>query len=148
MFTERFSNDDVVHRLAKVAAMSAVAACVVAAPDVWGSVVEFAVAYVALRLVLIGLNVRAWRDVREPRDATAVYVVGCGLGVAFWVASLAVEGDAPVAPCVAGGAIELLVRSSGGGASATLRFVSSTSVVTRSSRRVAAVRTSSRDSFG
>ena len=83
MYTERFDTDDVVHRLGKAAAMFAVAAVAFAAPEARGpGAVEFALAYLALRLVLVGMYVRAWRHIPEVRSATTVYLAGFGLGAA------------------------------------------------------------------
>jgi low temperature requirement protein LtrA len=109
MYAERFDTDDVVHRLAKAAAMFAVAAVAFAAPEARGpGAVEFAVGYLALRLVLVGLYVRAWRHIPEVRGATTVYVAGFGLGAACWAVSLALPSDARPVLWVIGGAIELL----------------------------------------
>src|SRR6476661_10149850 len=56
LYTERFETDDVVHRLAKAVAMFAVAAAAFVVPTVRdGGATEFVVAYLAVRLVLIGL---------------------------------------------------------------------------------------------
>lgn len=109
MYAERFDTDDVVHRLAKAAAMFAVAAVAFAAPEARGpGAVELAVGYLALRLVLVGLYVRAWRHIPEVRGATTVYVAGFGLGAACWAVSLALPSDARPVLWVIGGAIELL----------------------------------------
>jgi low temperature requirement protein LtrA len=109
MYTERFDTDDVPHRLTKAAAMASVAALAFVAPDARGDgAVELALAYVAMRAVLVVLYVRAWRHVPEVRSATAVYIVGFTLGAACWAASLAVEGDGRTALWVAGLAIELV----------------------------------------
>src|SRR4051812_32396045 len=81
MYTERFDTDDVPHRLTKAAAMVAVAGVAYTAPHARGeSAVEFAVAYCAMRVVLIALYVRAWRHVVEVHSAIAVYLVGFSLG--------------------------------------------------------------------
>lgn len=109
MYTERFDTDDVVHRLTKAAAMAAVAGIAYAAPDVRGDgAVEFAVAYVAMRAVLIGLYLRAWRHVVEVRSAISVYLVGFSLGAACWAASVFVDGELRIALWLAGLAVELL----------------------------------------
>lgn len=109
MYAERFDTDDVVHRLCKAGAMFAVAAVAFAAPDVRGpGAVVFVVAYVVLRVVLVGLYLRAWRHVPDMRHATGVYLVGFGAGAACWAASLAVDPGQRPALWVAGGAVELL----------------------------------------
>ena len=59
LYTERFETDDVVHRLAKAVAMFAVAATALLVPTVrHGGGNDFAVAYLAVRLVLVGLYLR------------------------------------------------------------------------------------------
>ncbi|MBV8981175.1 MAG: low temperature requirement protein A [Acidimicrobiia bacterium] len=94
MYTDRFDTDDVPHRLTKAAAMVGVAGLAYTATDArGGGAVEFALAYVAVRLVLIGLYVRAWRHVIEVRSAITVYIVGFSLGAACWAASVFVEGE-------------------------------------------------------
>ena len=108
MYTERFDTDDVPHRLTKAAAMIAVAGLAFAAPNVRGdTAIEFALAYCAMRVVLIGLYVRAWRHVVEVRSAIAVYLVGFSLGAGCWAASALVEGGGRTALWVAGVMIEV-----------------------------------------
>jgi low temperature requirement protein LtrA len=108
MYTERFDTDDVPHRLTKAAAMVAVAGVAYAAPEAMGEgSVEFALAYVAMRVVLIALYARAWRHVREVRSATAVYLLGFSLGAACWAVSVFVHGDGRTALWVIGLALEM-----------------------------------------
>ena len=109
MYAERFDTDDVVHRLSKAAAMFAVGAVAFAAPMVRTTgAVGFAAAYLALRLVLVGLYVRAWRHLPDMRHASRVYVIGFGMGAACWAVSLVVPSDVRPVLWLAGGAIELL----------------------------------------
>src|SRR3954468_6047458 len=73
LYTERFETDDVVHRLAKAVAMFAVAAGALLVPTVReGGADDFVVAYLAVRLVLIGLYQRAWRHVPEVHGALRI----------------------------------------------------------------------------
>ena len=114
MFTQRFDTDDVVHRLAKAAAMVAVAAVAFAAPRARGAgAVEFALAYLCLRLVLVGLYLRAWRHVPDVRHATVVYLSGFGLGAGLWAASLLVPPGVRPAMWIAAGTVELLTPLAG-----------------------------------
>jgi low temperature requirement protein LtrA len=109
MYAERFDTDDVPHRLTKAAAMVAVAGLAYTAPDARGDgAVEFALAYLAMRAVLIGLYVRAWRHFLEVRSAIAVYLVGFSLGAACWAASVFVQGDLRTALWVAGVVVEVV----------------------------------------
>ena len=108
LYTERFETDDVVHRLAKAVAMFAVAAAALVVPTVReGGANEFVVAYLAVRLVLIGLYLRAWRHVPEVHGALRIYLAGFTLGAACWAASLFVTSNARVALWVIGALIEL-----------------------------------------
>ena len=114
MYAERFDTDDVVHRLSKAAAMFAVGAVAFAAPTVRTTgAVGFAAAYLALRLVLVGLYLRAWRHLPDMRHASGVYVIGFGAGAACWALSLVVPSDARPLLWLAGGAIELLTPVAG-----------------------------------
>src|SRR5688572_27698848 len=108
MYTERFDTDDVPHRLIKAAAMVAVAGVAYTVPDARAeSAVEFALAYSAMRVLLISLYVRAWRHVVQVRSATAVYIVGFSVGAACWAASVFVEGEARTALWVSGLVVEV-----------------------------------------
>src|SRR3954447_1365536 len=108
LYTERFETDDVVHRLAKAVAMFAVAAAALLVPTVReGDADEFVVAYLAVRLVLIGLYLRAWRHVPEVHGALRIYLSGFTLGAACWAASIFVTSNARVVLWVIGAVIEL-----------------------------------------
>jgi low temperature requirement protein LtrA len=108
LYTERFQTDDVVHRLAKAVAMFAVAAAALVVPTVReGGANQFVVAYLAVRLVLIGLYLRAWRHVPEVHGALRIYLAGFTLGAACWAASIFVTSNARVALWVIGAVIEL-----------------------------------------
>ena len=109
MYTERFDTDDVPHRLTKAVAMLAVAGLAYTAPDARGDgAVQFALAYVAMRVVLIGLYLRAWRHVPEVRSAISVYLVGFSLGAACWAASVFVQGDRRIVLWVTGVLVEVV----------------------------------------
>src|SRR3954447_6817769 len=108
LYTERFETDDVVHRLAKGVAMFAVAAGALLVPTVReGGANEFVVAYLAVRLVLIGLYLRAWRHVPEVHGSLRIYLSGFTLGAACWAASIFVTSNARVVLWVIGAVIEL-----------------------------------------
>jgi low temperature requirement protein LtrA len=108
LYTERFETDDVVHRLAKAVAMFAVAACALLVPTVRESDAnDFVVAYIAVRLVLIGLYLRAWRHVPEVHGALRIYLSGFTLGAACWAASLFVDNNVRVVLWIIGAVIEL-----------------------------------------
>lgn len=90
-YATAFDNDDVVYRLAFLAAMLgtiAMAASVIDAVE--GHPEGFVLAYVAVRSVLVGLFVRAWRAPASRTVFTQRYVAGNTFGVLLWLASLAV----------------------------------------------------------
>jgi low temperature requirement protein LtrA len=94
-YADRFDTDDLAFRLAYFAAMLVIAAMAVLIDDVahGAHTAGFALAYVALRSIMLGLYGRAWRAVPEARPLIRFYGPGYAIGVAIWLASLAV--DAP-----------------------------------------------------
>jgi low temperature requirement protein LtrA len=90
-YANRFDTDDVVYRLAKLAAMLAVAGLAASATDATGSLAaQFALCQAALRIVLACLLLRAYRHVVQARNLIAVYVVAEGLAAALWLAGAVV----------------------------------------------------------
>jgi low temperature requirement protein LtrA len=92
-YADRFDTDDLLLRVSFFAAMLAIAAMAVLIPDVAHGrhSAGFAVAYVVLRSIMLGLYGRAWRAVPEARPLIRFYGTGYSLGVAIWLASLAVD---------------------------------------------------------
>jgi low temperature requirement protein LtrA len=83
----RFDTDDVVYRLAKLAAMLAAAGLAASASDATGDLAaQFALSQAALRIVLICLYLRASRHVAQARNLITVYLVAEGLAGALWLA--------------------------------------------------------------
>jgi low temperature requirement protein LtrA len=94
-YANRFDTDDVVYRLAKLAAMLAVAGLAASATDATGSLAaQFALCQAALRIVLVCLLLRAYRHVVQARNLIAVYVVAEGLAAALWLAGAVVPTSA------------------------------------------------------
>jgi low temperature requirement protein LtrA len=90
-YANRFDTDDVAFRVAMLTGMLAIAAFAVTIPQAHGhGSAQFALAYVAVRAVLIGLYVRAWRHVAEARDLCRRFVIFFGAGAGLWLASLLV----------------------------------------------------------
>jgi low temperature requirement protein LtrA len=91
-YADRFDTDDLVIRVAYFVAMLAIAAMAVLISDVAqdSKSAAFAVAYVILRSVMVGLYWRAWRSTPEARPLIRRYGGGYSLAVALWLASLAV----------------------------------------------------------
>ena len=92
-YATRFDTDDLALRVAYLAAMLAIAAMAVLIGDVARGVhsAGFAVAYVCLRSFMLALYWRAWRAVPEARPLIRLYGGGYSVGVAIWLASLAVD---------------------------------------------------------
>jgi low temperature requirement protein LtrA len=90
-YADRFDTDDVLFRVCVLAAMLAVAALAIQIPDVThGKSAGFALAYVAIRVLTVVLNLRAYRHVPLARPLVGRYVVAFSLSVALWTASLAI----------------------------------------------------------
>ncbi len=95
LYANRFDTDDVVFRIAKLAATLAIAGVAASASGAVGAyAVPFAACYLAGRLILIGLYLRAWRHVSEARGTINVYLVCIGISAVLWAVSLAVPGPA------------------------------------------------------
>jgi low temperature requirement protein LtrA len=91
-YADRFDTDDVVFRVVMLLAMLAIAALAVQVPDVaHGQSAGFAVAYVVLRSLLVGLYVRAYRHVPPARPLIVRYGGGYSIGTGLWLASLAFD---------------------------------------------------------
>jgi low temperature requirement protein LtrA len=95
LYANRFDTDDVIFRLAKLAATLAVAGCAAAATGATGEFsTAFAASFLFGRVVLLLLHLRAWRHVPEARPTVSVYVGATALSAALWAVSLPVGGAA------------------------------------------------------
>ncbi len=106
-YANRFDTDDVAYRATVSASMLAVAAMGVAIGESgpgWSA--RFALAYVAVRLLLLLLYARARRHVPPARGAIDAYLAGFGAGALLWLASLAVPPPARYALWALGLAVE------------------------------------------
>jgi len=91
VYADRFDTDDVLQRVLMLCGMLAVAGVAVNIPDAFsGSSAAFAIAYVAVRAVLVAMYVRVWHAVPDARGLALRYVLGFSLSIAVWLASLAV----------------------------------------------------------
>jgi low temperature requirement protein LtrA len=94
-YADRFDSDDVIHRVAMLAGMVAIAALAVNVGNVEaGSTMGFALSYVAVRVIVIALYLRARRAVPEARELCTFYLSGFSLGTALWILSLATSQPA------------------------------------------------------
>ncbi len=95
LYANRFDTDDVVFRLAKLAATGAVAGCAAAASDAVGKyALYFAASFLLGRLILLLLYVRAWRHIPDGRPTIEVYLVASSVSSLLWAASLVVPEPA------------------------------------------------------
>ena len=92
-YADRFDTDDLVFRISYLAAMVAIAAMAVLIPEVAHeeSTAWFALSYVVLRSIMLGLYGRAWLAVPEARPLIRFYGSGYALGVLIWLVSLGVD---------------------------------------------------------
>ncbi len=94
LYANRFDTDDVVFRVAKLLATASIAGCAASASDAVGSyAVPFAGCYLAGRLILLGLYLRAWRHVSDARDTIRIYLLAVGVSAAIWAVSLLLPGN-------------------------------------------------------
>jgi low temperature requirement protein LtrA len=98
MYANRFDTDDLIFRMAKAGAMLAIAAAAVNVHKLMegdGGAVGFAIAYVAGRLLLLGLYARVHVTLRGPgRELSDLYLAVFGFTTAIWIASIFVDGPA------------------------------------------------------
>jgi low temperature requirement protein LtrA len=88
-YANRFDTDDIVHRLLYLAGMLAVAALAVTVHDAFGGgSARFALAYFAVRLVLVGLYLRARLNVPRARNLTDLFLASFGSAAALWLVSV------------------------------------------------------------
>jgi low temperature requirement protein LtrA len=93
IYANRFDTNDVIYRLAKLAGTFAAAGLAASATGALGEeAVPFAASYVALRVLLFLLYLRAYRHVPEARPNVAVYLAATGAGALLWTVSLVVPG--------------------------------------------------------
>ncbi len=94
-YADRFDTDDVIHRVLMLGGMFAVAALASVIPDAaQGDTEPFAVAYVAVRAIVIGLNARAWLHLPAARPLLNVYIPAFSTAAALMLFSVAVEPPA------------------------------------------------------
>ncbi|MEU8242431.1 low temperature requirement protein A [Actinoplanes missouriensis] len=91
LYANRFDTDDAVFRLLTLIAMAGVVVMAAAVDAIDGAAGRwFAIGYVLIRLALVAGYLRAWRHVPQARSTARLYLIGHGVGAAFWLVSLAV----------------------------------------------------------
>jgi low temperature requirement protein LtrA len=95
IYADRFDTDDLLFRGVMLLGMLAIGALAVQVPDVaHGRSTGFVLAYAALRSLMVSLYLRSYLHVPEARALIVRYVGGYSIGIAVWVASLAVDEPA------------------------------------------------------
>jgi low temperature requirement protein LtrA len=94
LYANRFDTDDLVFRLAKLLATLAVAGCAASASGATQELaIPFAASFLATRVLLLLLYLRAWRHVEDARPTIAVYLGCLAVTVVLWAASLAMPAE-------------------------------------------------------
>ncbi len=87
-YMNRFVVDDLWHRLLIYLQIVAIAVLGVSVDQAFGTLtMQFALAYAAIRLILVLLYVRTWRSEPATRPLTQRYVAGYLIGITLWVIS-------------------------------------------------------------
>jgi low temperature requirement protein LtrA len=90
-YATAFDNDDIVYRVALLAAMLCILWLAASVYGLYkGETTSFVLAYVAMKLLLVGLYARAWRDATNVRSFAGVYALGNAGGTMIWLSSLLV----------------------------------------------------------
>jgi low temperature requirement protein LtrA len=89
LYTNRFVADDVWHRVLIFVQIFAIAALGISVSEAWGALgVQFTLAYVGIRLVLVALYVRAARQVPQAHQLASRYATGFLIAALIWLAAV------------------------------------------------------------
>ncbi|MDJ0392444.1 low temperature requirement protein A [Rhodococcus sp. G-MC3] len=90
LYANRFDTNDILYRVAKLAATFAVAVMAASASTAVGGdgTVAFGIGYIATRVILAGLYLRAWRHVADVRATINLYFAATVLSAMIWAISL------------------------------------------------------------
>jgi low temperature requirement protein LtrA len=95
VYTDRFDTDDLLHRVLVLAGMLAVIAMALSIHDaLHGGSAQFALAFVAVRGIVLLLNVRARRHAAAARPLLNLYLTAFSIGAALWLVSVLVPEPA------------------------------------------------------
>ena len=93
LYANRFDTDDVVFRVAKLAATASIAGCAASASAATGDFsTPFALCFLAGRVILLLLLLRAWRHVEQARPTITVCLGATSVSSVLWAASPAFDG--------------------------------------------------------
>jgi len=91
VYADRFDTDDLLHRVLVLTGMLAVIAMALSVHDaLHGGSAQFALAYVAVRVVVLALNARARRHAAPARPLLNLYLAAFTAGAALWLVSVLV----------------------------------------------------------
>jgi len=95
VYADRFDTDDLLHRVLVLAGMLAVIAMALSVHDAMhGGSARFALAFVAVRGVVLLLNARARRHAAEARPLLNLYLTAFSIGASLWLVSVLVPEPA------------------------------------------------------
>jgi low temperature requirement protein LtrA len=95
VYADRFDTDDLLHRVLVLAGMLAVIAMALSIHDaLHGGAAQFAVAFVAVRGIVLLLNARARRHAAAARPLLNLYLTAFSIGAALWLVSVFVPEPA------------------------------------------------------
>jgi low temperature requirement protein LtrA len=108
VYADRFDTDDLLHRVLVLAGMLAVIAMALSVHDaLHGGSAQFALAYAAVRTVVLALNARARRHAAPARPLLNLYLAAFTAGVALWLVSVLVPEPYRYLLWVAGMVVDL-----------------------------------------
>ncbi|MCI0710080.1 MAG: low temperature requirement protein A [Chloroflexi bacterium] len=109
-YQNRFVVDDLLHRILVFAQIFAIATLGLSVSEAFGELyVQFTLAYVVTRLLLVLMYVRSYRVHPESRDLSRGYIVGFSFGILIWLASLILPSQYHWIGWLAGIGVELAV---------------------------------------
>lgn len=92
LYSNRFDTDDIVFRIAKLAATIAIAGCAASAREPVTDAVPLAACFLGAHLMLLVLYARAWRHFHDARPTIRTYLATTALSCGLWAASLTADG--------------------------------------------------------
>ncbi|GAB4508269.1 MAG: hypothetical protein OHK0046_00170 [Anaerolineae bacterium] len=109
-YQNRYVVDDLIHRLLVFAQIFAIATLGISVSQAFGDLyVQFTLAYIVIRFILVVMYLRAARAHPESRAYTQGYAVGFSLGIVIWFGSLLLPSDIHWVGWLLGIAVELSV---------------------------------------
>lgn len=109
-YQNRYVTDDIIHRIMVFTQMFAVATLGLSISGAFGELyIQFTLAYVTIRLLLVVMFIRASLSHPESRELTRSYAFGFSFGIAIWLGSLLLPAEYHWVGWLVGISVELLV---------------------------------------